>query len=45
MYQIAQGNLRALNKIAFNPLHEAATDGQMVCGTEHVLRARKGAFL
>ena len=45
MYQIAQGNLRALNKIAFNTLHEAAADGQTVCGTEHVLRARKGAFL
>ena len=45
IYEVAQGNLRALNTVALNTLHEAAADGATVCGTEHVIRARQRTML
>ncbi len=41
LYEVAQGNLRALNAIALSSLYAAAEQGAEVCGTEHVIRARK----
>ena len=41
IYEVAQGNLRALNAIALSTLYAAAEQGAEVCGTEHVIQARK----
>lgn len=40
LFEVAQGNLRALNTVARGALHEAAAEGATICGTEHVVRAR-----
>ena len=40
LFEVAQGNLRALNTIARGALYEAAADAARCCGTEHVVRAR-----
>ena len=40
MYEFAQGNLRALNTIAFKTLYEAAAAGVERCTVDHVIAAR-----
>jgi type II secretory pathway predicted ATPase ExeA len=40
VYEVAQGNLRALDTIALKALYQAAADGVRVCGVEHVIAAR-----
>jgi type II secretory pathway predicted ATPase ExeA len=40
IYEVAQGNPRALGMVALKALYEAAADGADVAGTDHVVRAR-----
>lgn len=40
VYEVAQGNLRALDTIALKALYQAAADGAEVCGLDHVIAAR-----
>jgi type II secretory pathway predicted ATPase ExeA len=40
VYEVAQGNLRALDTIALKALYQAAGEGSSVCGVEHVIAAR-----
>lgn len=41
LYENAGGNLRAIDRLAFKALQQAATDGAKVVGAEHVVAARK----
>ncbi len=40
LHEAAQGNLRALDTVALKALYEAAADGDAVCATDHIIRAR-----
>lgn len=40
LYEVAQGNLRALDTIALKALYQAAREDAAVCGVPHVIAAR-----